>query len=140
MAQAVVAKGNVPSVPSSEGGLSRYLADIRKYPMLEPDQEYMLSKRFLEHDDSGSAEKLVTSHLRLVAKIAMGYRGYGLPIGEVIHIVKPKRFPNHFVDLGNFKAVGFCEAARQIALADVRHANKCEFQITRVELGKELFG
>lgn len=84
MAQAVVAKGNVPSVPSSEGGLSRYLADIRKYPMLEPNQEYMLSKRFLEHDDSGSAEKLVTSHLRLVAKIAMGYRGYGLPIGEVI--------------------------------------------------------
>lgn len=84
MAQAVVAKGNVPSVPSSEGGLSRYLADIRKYPMLEPNQEYMLSKRFLEHDDSGSAEQLVTSHLRLVAKIAMGYRGYGLPIGEVI--------------------------------------------------------
>ncbi|MEP0520074.1 MAG: RNA polymerase sigma factor RpoH [Hyphomicrobiales bacterium] len=84
MAQAVVATGNVPSVPSSEGGLSRYLADIRKYPMLEPNQEYMLAKRFLEHDDPGSAEKLVTSHLRLVAKIAMGYRGYGLPIGEVI--------------------------------------------------------
>lgn len=84
MAQAVVAKGNVPSVPSSEGGLSRYLADIRKYPMLEPNQEYMFAKRFLEHDDRGAAEKLVTSHLRLVAKIAMGYRGYGLPIGEVI--------------------------------------------------------
>jgi RNA polymerase sigma-32 factor len=84
MAQAVVATGNVPSVPSSEGGLSRYLADIRKYPMLEPDQEYMLAKRFLEHEDRGAAEELVTSHLRLVAKIAMGYRGYGLPIGEVI--------------------------------------------------------
>jgi len=84
MAQAVVATGNVPSVPSSEGGLSRYLADIRKYPMLEPDQEYMLAKRFLEHEDREAAEKLVTSHLRLVAKIAMGYRGYGLPIGEVI--------------------------------------------------------
>lgn len=84
MAQAVVATGNVPSVPSSEGGLSRYLADIRKYPMLEPNQEYMLAKRFLEHEDRGAAEQLVTSHLRLVAKIAMGYRGYGLPIGEVI--------------------------------------------------------
>ncbi|MCR9237247.1 MAG: RNA polymerase sigma factor RpoH [Alphaproteobacteria bacterium] len=84
MAQAVVATGNVPSVPSSEGGLSRYLADIRKYPMLEPNQEYMLAKRFLEHEDRGAAEELVTSHLRLVAKIAMGYRGYGLPIGEVI--------------------------------------------------------
>lgn len=84
MAQAVVATGNVPSVPSSEGGLSRYLADIRKYPMLEPNQEYMLAKRFLEHDDRGAAEQLVTSHLRLVAKIAMGYRGYGLPVGEVM--------------------------------------------------------
>nr|WP_306268158.1 RNA polymerase sigma factor RpoH [Pararhizobium sp. IMCC3301] len=84
MARAVVATGNVPSVPSSEGGLSRYLADIRKYPMLEPNQEYMLAKRFLEHDDRDAAEQLVTSHLRLVAKIAMGYRGYGLPIGEVI--------------------------------------------------------
>jgi len=84
MARAVVATGNVPSVPSSEGGLSRYLADIRKYPMLEPNQEYMLAKRFLEHEDRGAAEELVTSHLRLVAKIAMGYRGYGLPIGEVI--------------------------------------------------------
>ncbi len=84
MAQAVVATGNVPTVSSSEGGLSRYLSDIRKYPMLEPNQEYMLAKRFLEHDDRGAAEQLVTSHLRLVAKIAMGYRGYGLPIGEVI--------------------------------------------------------
>lgn len=84
MARAVVATGNVPSVPSSEGGLSRYLADIRKYPMLEPNQEYMLAKRFLEHDDRGAAEQLVTSHLRLVAKIAMGYRGYGLPVGEVM--------------------------------------------------------
>lgn len=84
MAQAIAKTGNVPSAPSSEGGLSRYLSDIRKYPMLEPNQEYMLAKRFLEHEDTGAAEKLVTSHLRLVAKIAMGYRGYGLPIGEVI--------------------------------------------------------
>jgi RNA polymerase sigma-32 factor len=67
-----------------EGGLSRYLSEIRKFPMLEADEEYMLAKRFKEHDDTGAAEKLVSSHLRLVAKIAMGYRGYGLPTGEVI--------------------------------------------------------
>lgn len=67
-----------------EGGLSRYLAEIRKFPMLEKDEEYMLAKRFAEHEDPDAARKLVTSHLRLVAKIAMGYRGYGLPIGEVI--------------------------------------------------------
>ena len=84
MAQSVVVPaGNVPTV-SAEDGLTRYLADVRKFPMLEPNEEYMLAKRFLEHDDRGAAEKLVTSHLRLVAKIAMGYRGYGLPIGEVI--------------------------------------------------------
>jgi len=65
-------------------GLSRYLDDIRKFPMLEPGEEFMLAKRWQEHDDSDAAEKLVTSHLRLVARIAMGYRGYGLPIGEVI--------------------------------------------------------
>lgn len=65
-------------------GLSRYLDEIRKFPMLEPDEEYMLAKRWQEHEDSDAAEKLVTSHLRLVAKIAMGYRGYGLPIGEVV--------------------------------------------------------
>ncbi|MEO0879964.1 MAG: RNA polymerase sigma factor RpoH [Pseudomonadota bacterium] len=67
-----------------EGSLSRYLAEIRKFPMLEKDQEYMLARRFAEHQDAEAAEQLVNSHLRLVAKIAMGYRGYGLPIGEVI--------------------------------------------------------
>ncbi len=65
-------------------GLSRYLEEIRKFPMLEPCEEFMLAKSWQEHADSDAAEKLVTSHLRLVAKIAMGYRGYGLPIGEVI--------------------------------------------------------
>ncbi len=67
-----------------EGSLSRYLSEIRKFPMLEKDEEYMLAKRFAEHEDAEAAQKLITSHLRLVAKIAMGYRGYGLPIGEVI--------------------------------------------------------
>jgi RNA polymerase sigma-32 factor len=69
---------------SPEAGLSRYLAEIRKFPMLEKDQEFMLAKRWQEHEDTDAAQKLVTSHLRLVAKIAMGYRGYGLPIAEVI--------------------------------------------------------
>jgi len=69
---------------SGESGLSRYLAEIKRFPMLEPQEEYMLAKRWREHDDRDAAHKLVTSHLRLVAKIAMGYRGYGLPIGEVI--------------------------------------------------------
>src|SRR5512136_12698 len=68
----------------AEGGLSRYLAEIRRFPMLEPQQEYMLAKRWREHEDPEAAHALVTSHLRLVAKIAMGYRGYGLPIGEII--------------------------------------------------------
>jgi RNA polymerase sigma-32 factor len=76
------ATGNLPAI--AEGGLSHYLAEIRKFPMLEPQQEYMLAKRWREHDDRDAAHQLVTSHLRLVAKIAMGYRGYGLPIGEVI--------------------------------------------------------
>lgn len=67
-----------------EGSLSRYLAEIRRFPMLGKDEEYMLAKRFQEHGDAEAAENLITSHLRLVAKIAMGYRGYGLPIGEVI--------------------------------------------------------
>ncbi|MDZ7628960.1 MAG: RNA polymerase sigma factor RpoH [Parvularculaceae bacterium] len=67
-----------------EGSLSRYLAEIRRFPMLGKDEEYMLAKRFAEHQDPDAAQRLVTSHLRLVAKIAMGYRGYGLPIGEVI--------------------------------------------------------
>ncbi|KPP82261.1 MAG: alternative sigma factor RpoH [Oceanicaulis sp. HLUCCA04] len=69
---------------SPEGGLSRYLTEIRKFPMLEKDEEFMLAKRWAEHGDSEAAHKMVTSHLRLVAKIAMGYRGYGLPIAEVI--------------------------------------------------------
>ena len=68
----------------SDGGLSRYLDEIRKFPMLEPQEEYMLAKRWREHGDRDAAHRLVTSHLRLVAKIAMGYRGYGLPIGEVV--------------------------------------------------------
>ncbi len=69
---------------SAEAGLSRYLDEIRKFPMLQPQEEYMLAKRWREHGDSQAAHRLVTSHLRLVAKIAMGYRGYGLPIGEVV--------------------------------------------------------
>src|ERR1700739_5068139 len=69
---------------AGESGLSRYLAEIKRFPMLEPQEEYMLAKRWREHNDREAAHKLVTSHLRLVAKIAMGYRGYGLPIGEVI--------------------------------------------------------
>ena len=71
-------------VLTPEGGLSQYLNDIRKFPMLEKEEEFMLAKRWVDHDDREAAHKLVTSHLRLVAKIAMGYRGYGLPIGEVI--------------------------------------------------------
>jgi RNA polymerase sigma-32 factor len=69
---------------SPEQGLSRYLTEIRKFPMLAKDEEFMLAKRWTEHQDPEAAHRLVTSHLRLVAKIAMGYRGYGLPIGEVI--------------------------------------------------------
>ncbi len=69
---------------SPEQGLQRYLSEIRKFPMLEKDREFMLAKRWQEHGDTEAAHTLVTSHLRLVAKIAMGYRGYGLPIGEVI--------------------------------------------------------
>src|SRR6059036_473424 len=71
-------------VLNGESGLSRYLAEIRKFPMLEPQQEYMFAKRWREHDDRDAAHHLVTSHLRLVAKIALGYRGYGLPISEVV--------------------------------------------------------
>ena len=78
-----MATRTLPTV-SGQGGLSRYLDEIRKFPMLEPDEEYMLAKRWREHDDRDAAHQLVTSHLRLVGRIAMGYRGYGLPIGEVI--------------------------------------------------------
>ena len=74
---------NLPA-PSPEQGLNRYLQEIRKFPMLEPEQEYMLAKRWVEDEDTDAAHQLVTSHLRLAAKIAMGYRGYGLPQAEVI--------------------------------------------------------
>ena len=74
---------NLP-IPSSDNGLTRYLQEIRKFPILEPEEEYMLARSWAEHGDSESAHKLVTSHLRLAAKIALGYRGYGLPTNEVI--------------------------------------------------------
>ncbi|MCX7300976.1 MAG: RNA polymerase sigma factor RpoH [Rhodobacterales bacterium] len=74
---------NLPA-PSPEQGLNRYLQEIRKFPMLEPEEEYMLAKRWIDHEDASAAHKMVTSHLRLAAKIAMGYRGYGLPQAEVI--------------------------------------------------------
>lgn len=74
---------NVPII-SNDASLSRYLQDIRKFPMLEKEQEYMLAKAWVEHEDRDAAHQLVTSHLRLVAKIAMGYRGYGLPVNELI--------------------------------------------------------
>ncbi|MGH1482674.1 MAG: RNA polymerase sigma factor RpoH [Geminicoccales bacterium] len=76
--------GNFLSVPAEGTGLSRYLDEIRRFPMLEPDEEFMLAKKWREQEHTDSAHKLVTSHLRLVAKIAMGYRGYGLPINEII--------------------------------------------------------
>ena len=78
-----MAARSLPSV-GAHGGLTRYLEEIRQFPMLEPQQEYMLAKSWREHGDRDAAHQLVTSHLRLVARIAMGYRGYGLPIGEVI--------------------------------------------------------
>jgi len=78
-----MASSKLPSI-SGQGGLSRYLQEIRKFPMLEPQEEYMLAKSWREHDDRDAAHKLVTSHLRLVGRIAMGYRGYGLPVGEII--------------------------------------------------------
>ncbi|RUP10001.1 RNA polymerase sigma factor RpoH [Hyphomicrobium sp.] len=79
-----MASKGLPTLAGGSLGLTRYLEEIRKFPMLAPDEEFMLAKRWQEHQDSDAAEKLVTSHLRLVARIAMGYRGYGLPIGEVI--------------------------------------------------------
>ncbi len=79
-----MATNYLPTVSDGKGGLQSYLTQVRKFPMLEPQQEYMLAKRWREHNDRGAAHELVTSHLRLVAKIAMGYRGYGLPIGEVV--------------------------------------------------------
>ncbi|MBX9728458.1 MAG: RNA polymerase sigma factor RpoH [Sphingopyxis sp.] len=80
-------RSNVPATMPAlggEAGLNRYLSEIRKFPLLTPEQEYMLAKRYQEHQDSDAAAQLVTSHLRLVAKIAMGYRGYGLPVSELI--------------------------------------------------------
>jgi len=74
---------NLPA-PSPEQGLSSYMREIRKFPMLEPEEEYMLAKAWVEREDAEAAHKLVTSHLRLAAKMAMGYRGYGLPIAEVV--------------------------------------------------------
>jgi RNA polymerase sigma-32 factor len=82
-----MASGNkVPTIPaaSGEAGLNRYLSEIKKFPILAPEEEYMLAKRWTEHQDTDAAAKLVNSHLRLVAKIAMGYRGYGLPVAELI--------------------------------------------------------
>jgi len=76
-------RSSIPAL-TPEGNLQRYLDEIRKFPMLEPEQEFMLAKRWREHEDNEAAHQLVTSHLRLVAKIAMGYRGYGLPIAELI--------------------------------------------------------
>ena len=79
-----MARSAAMPIITAEGGLSRYLEEIRRFPMLEPQEEYMLAKSWREHGDRDAAHKLVTSHLRLVAKIAMGYRGYGLPISEIV--------------------------------------------------------
>ena len=86
MSKVPTRRSRLPAVPvmGGEAGLNRYLTEIRKFPLLAPEQEYMLAKRFAEHQDSEAAAQLVTSHLRLVAKIAMGYRGYGLPVSELI--------------------------------------------------------
>jgi RNA polymerase sigma-32 factor len=80
-----MAKTNyLPVMLNGEGSLQRYMQEIRQFPMLTPEDEYMFAKRYKEHGDPDAAQRLITSHLRLVAKIAMGYRGYGLPVGEVI--------------------------------------------------------
>jgi len=81
---AVMARSAALPIVTAEGGLTRYLEEIRRFPMLEPQEEYMLAKSWREHGDRDAAHRLVTSHLRLVAKIAMGYRGYGLPISEIV--------------------------------------------------------
>src|ERR1700760_4709213 len=84
MEGAIMARTAALPMMTAEGGLTKYLEHFRRFPMLEPQQEYMLAKSWREHGDRNAAHQLVTSHLRLVAKIAMGYRGYGLPIAEVI--------------------------------------------------------
>jgi RNA polymerase sigma-32 factor len=84
MEGAIMARAATLPIFKTESGLSHYLDEIRRFPMLEPQEEYMLAKRWREHGDRDAAHRLVTSHLRLVAKIAMGYRGYGLPISEVV--------------------------------------------------------
>jgi len=81
---ATMARATALPIISAESGLSRYLEEIRRFPMLEPQEEFMLAKSWREHGDRDAAHRLVTSHLRLVAKIAMGYRGYGLPISEIV--------------------------------------------------------
>ncbi len=83
MSQGNISTKSLPAL-SGEASLNRYLSEIRKFPLLTPEQEYMLAKRYAEHQDSEAAAQLVTSHLRLVSKIAMGYRGYGLPVSELI--------------------------------------------------------
>ena len=98
-------------VLSGETGLTRYLEEIRRFPMLEPQEEYMLAKRWREHGDRDAAHKLVTSHLRLVAKIAMGYRGYGLPIAEV----------NSEGNVGLMQAVKRFRAREGLPAGDLRH-------------------
>jgi len=97
---------NLPA-PTPEGGLNRYMQDIRKFPMLEPEEEYMLAKAWVDRGDSTAAHKLVTSHLRLAAKIAMGYRGYGLPQAEVISEA----------NVGLMKAVKRCDPEKGFRLA-----------------------
>src|ERR687889_591188 len=86
MTKIMAERKGIVSLPASggEAGLNRYLAEIKKFPILSPEEEYMLAKRWREHGDTEAAAKLVNSHLRLVAKIAMGYRGYGLPVSELI--------------------------------------------------------
>src|SRR6187399_2239966 len=84
MEGAIMARSAALPIMTAEGGLTRYLEEIRRFPMLEPQEEFMFAKSWREHGDRDAAHRLVTSHLRLVARIAMGYRGYGLPIGEVV--------------------------------------------------------
>jgi DNA-directed RNA polymerase sigma subunit (sigma70/sigma32) len=86
-----MARATALPILSAESGLSRYLEEIRRFPMLEPQEEYMLAKSWREHGDRDAAHRLVTSHLRLVAKIAMGYRGYGLPISEAKRLGVPEQ-------------------------------------------------